>query len=449
MWWATLRRVLLVVATQILQMLRQLLPLVRFDGYHVLADLTGVPDLFQRIGPVLTGLVPWKQTDPRARALKGWARAVVTAWVLVVVPTLLADLVLLVLTLPRLVGTALAAADAQRAAMLAAAGDGDLVGVAARGASMVIVLLPVLAFGYMFARLVRQVAGAVWRRTAAAGPARAGRPGRPGPVAGLVAAWWPPRTGTVRCSATRAAPSASVTLARPVTGSASASRQRHHLARTRRHRRVATPAGHRAGADGGTVVQPTTQPSLRPTGLRPRRRRTRPARPARPRRPRRPRPPTRGTLLRTDQAAGPWIFPFDEPLAPGQGDNQALAVNTTDGTVVLGGVRAGVGRRPEPAGNTNEAFAAASCNSCAAVAVAFQIVLVVGDMDVAVPQNLAVAVNYECTSCLTYSLAVQLFLTVPATLSEEAIAWINELWQRSRRTVRGSPRYPWTRSRTS
>jgi putative peptide zinc metalloprotease protein len=56
-------------------------------------------------------------------------------------------------------------------------------------------------------------------------------------------------------------------------------------------------------------------------------------------------------------------------------------------------------------------------------------VLVVGDVDVAVPQNLAVAANYECTSCLTYALAVQLFLTVPATLSEDAIASINELWE--------------------
>ena len=46
-WWVTrYDAILLLVATQILQMLRQLLPFVRFDGYHVLADLTGVPDLF-------------------------------------------------------------------------------------------------------------------------------------------------------------------------------------------------------------------------------------------------------------------------------------------------------------------------------------------------------------------------------------------------------------------
>ena len=65
-WWATgYDALLLVVATQILQMVRQLMPLVRFDGYHVLADATGVPDLFHRIKPTLLGLLPWRWTAPR------------------------------------------------------------------------------------------------------------------------------------------------------------------------------------------------------------------------------------------------------------------------------------------------------------------------------------------------------------------------------------------------
>ena len=49
---------LLLVATQVLQMVQQLLPMLRFDGYHVLADLTGVPDLYHRIKPTLLGLLP-------------------------------------------------------------------------------------------------------------------------------------------------------------------------------------------------------------------------------------------------------------------------------------------------------------------------------------------------------------------------------------------------------
>ena len=44
---------LVIIPVQLLQMLRQLTPFVRFDGYHVLADLTGVPDLFARIKPTL------------------------------------------------------------------------------------------------------------------------------------------------------------------------------------------------------------------------------------------------------------------------------------------------------------------------------------------------------------------------------------------------------------
>src|SRR6478672_4986743 len=69
-WWVTgYDAILLLVATQILQMLRQLLPFVRFDGYHVLADLTGVPDLFARIGPILRSLVPGRPAHPDAQAL--------------------------------------------------------------------------------------------------------------------------------------------------------------------------------------------------------------------------------------------------------------------------------------------------------------------------------------------------------------------------------------------
>src|SRR3712207_1238512 len=81
-WWATgYDALLLVVVTQVLQMVRQLLPIIRFDGYHVLADLTGVPDLYHRIGPTLLALVPGRGKRPEAAALKPWARAVVTTWV--------------------------------------------------------------------------------------------------------------------------------------------------------------------------------------------------------------------------------------------------------------------------------------------------------------------------------------------------------------------------------
>ncbi len=71
-----------------IQMLQQLIPVVRFDGYFILSDLAGVPDLFSRVGPVLRSLRPGHPADPRVTELRPRARRFVTAWVLMVVPLL-------------------------------------------------------------------------------------------------------------------------------------------------------------------------------------------------------------------------------------------------------------------------------------------------------------------------------------------------------------------------
>ena len=128
--------------------------------------------------------------------------------------------------------------------------------------------------------------------------------------------------------------------------------------------------------------------------------------------------------------AMPWVFPFNKPLAPGKGDNQALAVNTTDNTIQYDVAFALVWVDDDsPALNTNESYAFASCDNCAAVSVGFQIVLVTGDNHVAAPANISAAVNYDCVNCLSYALATQLFLTLDGPLSEEGMQKIADLWQ--------------------
>ena len=57
---------LVLVPLQLLQMLHQLLPFVRLDGYHILADLTGVPDLFARIKPTLLSFLPGRHRQTSA-----------------------------------------------------------------------------------------------------------------------------------------------------------------------------------------------------------------------------------------------------------------------------------------------------------------------------------------------------------------------------------------------
>ena len=54
-----------------------------------------------------------------------------------------------------------------------------------------------------------------------------------------------------------------------------------------------------------------------------------------------------------------------------------------------------------------------------AVAVAFQVVLIMDDAQVVVPQNLAVAANYQCYRCITAAIASQLVLSLPGEPGEE------------------------------
>jgi putative peptide zinc metalloprotease protein len=82
--------------------------------------------------------------------------------------------------------------------------------------------------------------------------------------------------------------------------------------------------------------------------------------------------------------------------------------------------------------NRNEAYALASCTGCRTVAVAFQVVLLVGDVDVVVPQNLSAAVNYGCVQCVTYALATQLVVSLPDRLDEQASRDLAAVWDRLR-----------------
>ena len=88
-----------------LEIVQQLLPSLRLDGYFILADLIGVPDLFRRIGPTLRTLIPGRSADPGLRKLKRSARISVTIWVLLVVPMLFLQLGFVILDGPHLVRT--------------------------------------------------------------------------------------------------------------------------------------------------------------------------------------------------------------------------------------------------------------------------------------------------------------------------------------------------------
>ncbi len=84
------------------ELAQQLLPSLRVDGYFILTDLVGVPDLFRQIGPVLRSLVPGQPADPRVGVLRRGSRIALSVWVVVIVPLLGGELVLLLLGIPTL-----------------------------------------------------------------------------------------------------------------------------------------------------------------------------------------------------------------------------------------------------------------------------------------------------------------------------------------------------------
>ncbi|MGN6442092.1 MAG: hypothetical protein ACTHL6_09390 [Arthrobacter sp.] len=404
LWWATgFDALLLVVVTQILQMVRQLIPLVKYDGYHILADATGVPDLFQRIKPTLLGILPWRWGSPDSKVLKPWARAVVTVWVLVTVPVLLFSMVMMVLSLPRLLATCWASVGKHQEALAAGLSSGDLLGVAVRALAIVVVAVPVLGVLYIVVRLLRQLVTGLWQKTRGKAVQRtAAMAAVAALLAGLAWAWWPDG-GTYRpVQAYERGTLGDATRAiLPQRG-----RERAELREGGSGRTIALWP---AGAAKPTRDNPQLSMVLVPTDAA-----------------------TTGASTdgsTTSAAAPSWVFPFDRPAAPAADGNQALAVNTTDGSVKYSVAFALVWADDgEPVTTTNEAYAFANCSGCAAVAVGFQVVLVVGQTDVIVPQTLSAAANFNCLDCLTYALASQLVLTLDGPLDGDSKQQLEALW---------------------
>jgi putative peptide zinc metalloprotease protein len=292
-------------------------------------------------------------------------------------------------------------------------GNGDFLDASVRVLAIAAVALPVLGIFYILLRLGRQLISGLWQKTRAS----ALRRGTAitliaAVVAGLGWAWWP---GADTYSPVQ--PYERGTLADAATAvfpgdfpGASGSRLREGQA----GRTVALwPAGTRKPTRDEPQLSLVMVP--RPGGAS----------------------ATTGSGTGTGSgsagasaAAPSWVFPFDRPAAPEGDGSQALAVNTTDGSVAYDVAFALVWADDGGDVRTrNEAYAFASCADCAAVAVGFQVVLVVGQADVVVPENLSAAANYNCVRCLTYALASQLVLTLDGPLSTDGTARLNALWQ--------------------
>jgi putative peptide zinc metalloprotease protein len=79
----------------------------------------------------------------------------------------------------------------------------------------------------------------------------------------------------------------------------------------------------------------------------------------------------------------------------------------------------------------NAAIAIASCKNCQTVAIAVQIVFVVGSPTVFAPENAAVAVNTECSFCDTLATAYQFVVqtSVPVRFTAAGKHHLHDIWK--------------------
>jgi putative peptide zinc metalloprotease protein len=135
------------------EVLEQLMPAVRLDGYYILGDLAGVPDLFGKIRPILLSAIPGRPVQPEAADLKRSARVIVTVWVLTMVPLLLGDLGYALWNLPRILATGIRSLSTQLSGTASAFADGHVAGGLVGVLGSLMLICPLGGMAYLSIRL--------------------------------------------------------------------------------------------------------------------------------------------------------------------------------------------------------------------------------------------------------------------------------------------------------
>jgi putative peptide zinc metalloprotease protein len=116
--------------------------------------------------------------------------------------------------------------------------------------------------------------------------------------------------------------------------------------------------------------------------------------------------------------------PSKEDLGLAPDANAAIAVNTQDGSSLFKFAFAVRHVMSDVVDEQNAAVAYSQCESCQTTAIAIEIVLVQGHPSNVSPQNVAVAVNENCTLCDTFATAYQFVVGTdqPVRLTGRGIA---------------------------
>jgi putative peptide zinc metalloprotease protein len=158
---------LAVIFFQHIEMAHQFMPFLRLDGYYMVADLTGVPDLFSRIKPVLQSLTPLRKPDPLVGELKGWVRVAVTLWVLATVPAIMWIYGVLLANMPKFVATMLDSGGKLLRDAANQVGHGNAALAAIDAVQVLLLALPVVGILLSFLGIGRRILAGTWHATSA------------------------------------------------------------------------------------------------------------------------------------------------------------------------------------------------------------------------------------------------------------------------------------------
>jgi putative peptide zinc metalloprotease protein len=164
LYFITKQEVLLAIVLVIsMDILYQLIPYVRLDGYWALADLTGIPDFFSQMRPFLRSVIPTASAKRnKLPELKPWARTAFATYLIFTIPVLALLAVLVLLGFPRFITLGSESLVYQIRLVSLAHSTNDSVLMAAVIAQVLLLSLSLLAAGYLLYSLVRKPAEALW-----------------------------------------------------------------------------------------------------------------------------------------------------------------------------------------------------------------------------------------------------------------------------------------------
>lgn len=162
-WLTGLEFLLMIVVMLNLEIFRQLQPLVRLDGYWVIADMTGVPDFLSRVGPFVKRLLPIKSKEAeKLPPLKWWGALVFGAYVFIAIPLLIFLIGAMLISVPRLLATGWDSFQHQLMGFSQAQAAGNGLGMTVAIIQALLIGLPMLGALYSVYRMGSRVILGVW-----------------------------------------------------------------------------------------------------------------------------------------------------------------------------------------------------------------------------------------------------------------------------------------------